>query len=123
MPACRHEWQASIEKRELRSLEFQRKGIMAINLLWRTPGEVEELKPLYKEMGDLFKKRFGGWNCLFCQQPGSRHSWGSKLRRLCSLTALLSAGFSIRMYSGTRRKTEPEAVDLVRFVSLEQSWH
>ena len=56
-----------IEKRlELSALEpIEPQGVLAVNPPYgERLGETEELKPVYKEMGDLFKKRFAGWDCF-----------------------------------------------------------
>jgi len=52
-----------IEKKELLSCErVSEKGIILLNPPYgERLGEVESLKPLYRSIGDLFKKSFQGW--------------------------------------------------------------
>ncbi len=51
------------EKRELTEAEsIAPKGIVAMNPPYgERMGDVENLKPLYKQMGDIFKQKFKGW--------------------------------------------------------------
>ena len=58
-----------IEKRELTAVNAVESraegpaGIVVLNPPYgERLGEVEDLKPLYKEIGDTFKKKFKGWN-------------------------------------------------------------
>ena len=45
-------------------------------------GEVEELKPLYKQMGDLFKQRMAGWDCcILTSSPDLAKSVGLRPSR------------------------------------------
>jgi 23S rRNA (guanine2445-N2)-methyltransferase / 23S rRNA (guanine2069-N7)-methyltransferase len=55
-----------IEKRSLAELELPGEGSAGI-ICMNPPygerlGDVEELKPLYKQIGDTFKQKFRGWN-------------------------------------------------------------
>lgn len=55
-----------VEKRELATLEpVAPQGVLAVNPPYgERLGEINELKPVYKQMGDLFKQRFAGWDCF-----------------------------------------------------------
>ena len=53
-----------IEKREFSQCEsIAERGLIVVNPPYgERLGEVEELKPLYKQLGDTFKQKFRGWN-------------------------------------------------------------
>ncbi len=55
-----------VEKRDVSLLEpVQDRGILVVNPPYgERLGEIEELKPLHKSLGDLLKKRFAGWNAF-----------------------------------------------------------
>jgi 23S rRNA (guanine2445-N2)-methyltransferase / 23S rRNA (guanine2069-N7)-methyltransferase len=52
-----------VEKRELEACtSIAQSGLVVLNPPYgERLGEVEELKPLYKQIGDTFKQRFAGW--------------------------------------------------------------
>ena len=54
------------KKRELDTLApTEQCGILAVNPPYgERLGEADELKPVYKQMGDFFKQRFAGWDCF-----------------------------------------------------------
>jgi 23S rRNA (guanine2445-N2)-methyltransferase / 23S rRNA (guanine2069-N7)-methyltransferase len=53
-----------IEKRELTAAEkIAERGVLVMNPPYgERLGEVDELKPLYKSIGDIMKKKYSGWN-------------------------------------------------------------
>jgi 23S rRNA (guanine2445-N2)-methyltransferase / 23S rRNA (guanine2069-N7)-methyltransferase len=73
-----------IEKREFSTIEAPTpKGLIVINPPYgERLGEIEELKPLYKEMGDTFKKKFKGWTgYIFTGSPELSKGIGLKATR------------------------------------------
>jgi len=73
-----------IEKRELSSCDpVASKGIIVVNPPYgERLGEVEELKPLYTQLGDTFKRRFKGWNgFIFTGSPDLAKCVGLKASR------------------------------------------
>lgn len=61
-----------IEKREFANCErIAEKGLLVVNPPYgERIGEVEELKPLYKQLGDTFKHQFKGWEgFIFTGEP------------------------------------------------------
>jgi 23S rRNA (guanine2445-N2)-methyltransferase / 23S rRNA (guanine2069-N7)-methyltransferase len=102
-----------IEKRELSQLEpVQDNGILAINPPYgERLGEEEELKPLYKELGDLFKKRFAGWQgFVLTSNPELAHSIGLKASRRFVLFngALECRLLKYEMYAGSKTPKAPQ---------------
>jgi 23S rRNA (guanine2445-N2)-methyltransferase / 23S rRNA (guanine2069-N7)-methyltransferase len=77
-----------------------------------TSGDAVELRPLYKEMGDAFKKRFGGWSAhLLTSSPELAKCVGLKTSARIPLFngALECRLLGYEMYAGTR-KTPVDAI-------------
>lgn len=73
-----------IEKRELSQCErIDEKGIFLVNPPYgERLGEVEELKPLYKMLGDTLKQKFKGWEgFIFTGSPDLAKTIGLKAAR------------------------------------------
>lgn len=73
-----------IEKRELSGADpIAPHGIIVVNPPYgERLGEVEELKPLYIQLGDTFKRRFKGWTgYIFTGSPDLAKSVGLKASR------------------------------------------
>jgi 23S rRNA (guanine2445-N2)-methyltransferase / 23S rRNA (guanine2069-N7)-methyltransferase len=73
-----------VEKRELSQAEpLGPKGVIVLNPPYgERLGEVEELKPLYKQIGDMFKQRFKGWKgFILTGSPDLAKSVGLKASR------------------------------------------
>lgn len=73
-----------IEKRELAACEaVSERGILVVNPPYgERIGEVEELKGLYKRLGDTLKHRFKGWRaCIFTGSPELAKSVGLRPSR------------------------------------------
>ncbi len=73
-----------IEKRELTSAEAPTpEGLIVLNPPYgERLGETEELKPLYKSIGDIFKQKFRGWTgAVFTSNPELAKCIGLKADR------------------------------------------
>lgn len=73
-----------IEKKDLSTCDrIADSGVLAVNPPYgERLGEVEELRPLYRELGDLFKKKFKGWNAfVFTGSPDLAKEVGLKADR------------------------------------------
>jgi 23S rRNA (guanine2445-N2)-methyltransferase / 23S rRNA (guanine2069-N7)-methyltransferase len=73
-----------IEKRELSECDrIGDGGLIVVNPPYgERLGEVEELKPLYKQLGDTFKQKFKGWDgFIFTSEPELAKSIGLKASR------------------------------------------
>lgn len=97
-----------IEKRELSALEpVESRGILAVNPPYgERLGEEEALKPLYAEMGDLFKQRMSGWDCfILTSNPVLAKSVGLRPSRKIPLFngALECRLLKFEMYAGTHK--------------------
>ena len=97
-----------IEKRELGTLEpVAPNGILAVNPPYgERLGEVEELKPVYKQMGDLFKQRFPGWDAfIFTSNPDLAKSVGLRpARRFVLFNGAMECRLlKFEMYAGSAK--------------------
>lgn len=97
-----------VEKRELSALEpVEPRGILAVNPPYgERLGEEIELKPLYKQMGDLFKQRFAGWDCfIFTSSPELAKTVGLRPSRRYPLFngALECRLLKFEMYAGSHK--------------------
>ncbi len=98
-----------IEKRELGDLEgLGSKGMLCVNPPYgERMGEVEALKPLYKQLGDLLKQRLTGWDgFVFTSSPDLANAIGlASSRRFVLFNGALECRLlKYEMYDGTRRK-------------------
>jgi 23S rRNA (guanine2445-N2)-methyltransferase / 23S rRNA (guanine2069-N7)-methyltransferase len=103
-----------LEKRELSALEpVEPQGILAVNPPYgERLGEVEELKPTYKLMGDLFKQRFAGWDAfIFTSSSDLAKSVGLRpSRRIVLFNGAIECRLlKFEMYAGTHRAKTLEA--------------
>ena len=97
-----------IEKRELAQAEkISDHGMIVTNPPYgERLGEVEELKPLYKELGDSFKQKFKGWEgYIFTGSPELSKVIGLKAaRRFVLFNGPLECRlFKYTLYEGTRK--------------------
>jgi 23S rRNA (guanine2445-N2)-methyltransferase / 23S rRNA (guanine2069-N7)-methyltransferase len=97
-----------VEKRELGALEaIEPRGILVVNPPYgERLGEEQELKPLYKQMGDLFKQRMSGWDCfILTSSPELAKSVGLRPSRRIPLFngALECRLLKFEMYAGTHK--------------------
>jgi 23S rRNA (guanine2445-N2)-methyltransferase / 23S rRNA (guanine2069-N7)-methyltransferase len=95
------------KKRELDTLApTEPRGILAVNPPYgERLGETEELKPVYKQMGDLFKQRFAGWDCfILTSNPDLAKSVGLRpSRRIVLFNGALECRLlKFEMYAGTK---------------------
>lgn len=100
-----------VEKREFTGVEpLMEHGVIAMNPPYgERLGEVETLKPLYKEIGDSFKKKFQGWEgYILTSEPELANSVGLKAsRRFVVFNGALECRLlKYELYGGTRKKTE-----------------
>lgn len=102
-----------IEKRELLDLAplpGQEHGLVVMNPPYgERLGETEELKPVYKEMGDIFKKRFAGWEgYILTSNPDLAKAVGLKASRRFVLFngAIECRLLKYEMYSGSKKVKE-----------------
>jgi 23S rRNA (guanine2445-N2)-methyltransferase / 23S rRNA (guanine2069-N7)-methyltransferase len=96
-----------VERRELSTLEpVEPRGILAVNPPYgERLGEETELKPLYKELGDIFKQRFAGWDCwILTSSPELAKSVGLRPSRRIPLYngALECRLLRFEMYAGKK---------------------
>jgi 23S rRNA (guanine2445-N2)-methyltransferase / 23S rRNA (guanine2069-N7)-methyltransferase len=101
-----------VEKRdisELAPLEGQAAGIVVVNPPYgERLGETEELVPVYKSMGDIFKKRFAGWEgYILTSNPDLANAVGLKASRRFVLFngALECRLLKYEMYEGKKLKS------------------
>lgn len=99
------------EKRGLEALERpadQERGLVVVNPPYgERLGETEELKPVYKQMGDLFKQRFQGWDAyILTSNPDLAKCVGLKASRRFILFngALECRLLKYEMFAGHRRE-------------------
>lgn len=103
-----------IEKKlELSMLEpVEPRGVLAVNPPYgERLGETDELKPVYKQLGDLFKQRFAGWDCfILTSNPDLAKSVGLRPSRKFVLFngALECRLLKFEMYAGSHKKTAVE---------------
>jgi putative N6-adenine-specific DNA methylase len=79
-------------------------------------GEVEELMPLYKAMGDIFKQRCAGWNGgVFTGSAELMKAIGLKTKRKIPLWngPIECRLLTYEMYAGSARRSEEPAAPLV----------
>jgi len=102
-----------IEKRELKDCEAVKSyGSSPVGLIVLNPpygerlGDVEELKPLYREIGDTFKKKFKGWEgYVFTGNPDLAKGVGLKPSRKFVLFngAIECRLLKFELWEGTQR--------------------
>ena len=97
-----------IEKREFSEIApMSNRGMILLNPPYgERLGEVEELKPLYEEIGDTFKKKFKGWNgFVFTGSPDLAKMIGLKPSRKIVLFngAIECRLLKFELYEGTKR--------------------
>jgi len=97
-----------VEKRELAQAEkISEKGMVVTNPPYgERLGEVEELRPLYKELGDVFKQKFKGWEgYIFTGSPELAKVIGLKAaRRFVLFNGPLECRlFKYSLYEGSRK--------------------
>jgi 23S rRNA (guanine2445-N2)-methyltransferase / 23S rRNA (guanine2069-N7)-methyltransferase len=102
-----------VEKRELATLEpAGPRGILAINPPYgERLGDEEQLKPVYKQMGDLFKQRMSGWDCfILTSNPVLAKSVGLRPSRKIPLFngALECRLLKFEMYAGSHKTKSVE---------------
>lgn len=102
------EW-IKLARRSLTDIEPARpSGMLVVNPPYgERLGEVEELTPLYSELGDILKKRFSGWEAyVLCGQPDHMKAIGlHPSRRMVAFNGALECRWlKFEMYSGSRKK-------------------
>lgn len=102
-----------VEKREFEALEpVEPRGVLAMNPPYgERLGEEEQLKPVYKQMGDLFKKRMSGWDCfILTSNPVLAKSVGLRPSRKFPLFngALECRLLKFEMYAGSHKGKSAE---------------
>lgn len=102
--------QVHIEKRELSGCDpVASRGLIVLNPPYgERLGEVEDLKPLYTQIGDTFKRRFQGWTgFVFTGSPELAKCVGLKASRRFVLFngAIECRLLKYDLYEGTQRKT------------------
>ncbi len=86
-------------------------------------GEVDQLKPLYKAMGDIFKQRCQGWKAaVFTGSPELMKEIGLKTKRKFPLWngPIECRLLTFEMYAGSVKKADGQLTDL-EFAVLEPS--
>lgn len=90
------------------------RGILIANLPYGarlSKGEDEQLKALYKEIGDTLKKKFAGWRAALLAAEDSPHKWvGLKTtRKIPLMNGNIPCKLLIYdLYEGTRKVSKPE---------------